>query len=692
MSIHHAEHRWILETRHAAYAFDRDPAGRLIHRYWGSKLRAAEDYDTPDPRAWPFSDTSTAAQEFPGHGGIQYGEPCLKVGFADGTRDIVLRFESACHPGDDPDALDVSLRDEHYPLAVVLHYRVHEAYDLIERSVSLRNEGSTPLTVERVLSAAWQLPYGDHYRLTHLAGRWSDEGHLLREPLLRGVKRLESRRMATSHQHGPWFALDLGHAGEQHGNVWFGTLAWSGNWVMLAEVTDSSAAGVSIGLNDWDFAWRLEGGQTLTTPSSFGGYSDAGFGTASRLLHDFIRATILPHGGRSHNVLYNSWEATTFNVDEQSQAELAQIAAGLGVETFVMDDGWFQGRATDKAGLGDWWPDAGKFPRGLTPLIERVNTLGMDFGLWIEPEMVNRDSDLYRAHPNWVIHFPTRHRSEARNQLVLNLARSDVQTYLIDALDRLLSSHNIAFIKWDMNRSVSEPGWPEAPGDAREIWVRYVRGLYAVWGALRDRHPDVVFQSCSGGGGRADLGILRLADQIWTSDNTEATARLGIQEGFSMLFPAAVMESWATDVGAAAIPLSFRFHVAMCGVLGVGCDIARWTAAERAEAARWIALYKEIRPLVQRGDQFRLRSPQEHQFSAVQYMSKDRAAGVLFAFRTWLPFPAILPVLHLQGLDPEARYAVEDVQGVRSGAGWMHGGIRLDLENMQSTVRRIRRL
>jgi alpha-galactosidase len=338
----------------------------------------------------------------------------------------------------------------------------------------------------------------------------------------------------------------------------------------------------------------------------------------------------------------------------------------------------------------------------LTPLIERVNALGMDFGLWIEPEMVNPDSDLYRAHPDWVLHFPDRPRSEGRNQLILNLGCADVQTYLLDRLDALLRENNIAFIKWDMNRAVSEPGWPDYDGEPREIWVRYVEGLYRLWGTLRERHPRVIWQSCSGGGGRADLGILRYADQIWVSDNTGPVARLGIQEGFSQVFPASVMEAWVTDMEPHSwfnpqpagdyLPLSFRFHVSMCGALGIGANITRWSEAECDEARRWIAIYKELRPIIQEGDLYRLRSAQTgNGFSALQYVRKDKAESVLFAFRTLIPDPANLPPLRLRGLDPQARYTVEGVEGVRSGLAWMHTDLLLPLHNFDSTLRRIRR-
>jgi alpha-galactosidase len=694
MPIYTTPHGWVLETQNTGYALGLNQAGLLAHCYWGARLPNVDDYPPPpSPRDWGFNrPAQLTPEEYPGYEDMKFIDPCLKVTFADGVRDVILRFNSAeVVEGETPE-LRLYLRDVHYPFRVTLHYRVHSSYDLIERYVSATNLGETPMMLERIWSAQWHLPPGDGYRLTHVTGRWLDEMHLRREPLMQGIKILESRRLTTSHHHNPWFAVDRGDADEDKGEVWFGVLVWSGNWKLSAEVTDFNSTRVSLGINDWDFCWRLKAGQSFTTPSSCAGYTAEGFGSASRKLHDFVRDTILPHGHTPHKVLYNSWEATLFDVDEASQGALAELAARTGVELFVMDDGWFHGRNDDHAGLGDWWPDEKKFPCGLTPLIKRVNDLGMDFGLWVEPEMVNPNSELYRAHPDWVIHFPTRARTEGRNQLILNLGRIDVQDYLIGQLDRLLTENNIAFVKWDMNRNVSEPGWPDAPGDQRELWVRHVQGVYRVWGILRERHPHVIWQSCSGGGGRADLGILRLADQIWVSDNTEAAARLRIQEGFSHIFPANTMEAWVTDAGQERLSLEFRFHVSMCGSLGIGGHLLRWSEAQRAEAARWIALYKEIRPIIQFGDLYRLRSPQQHAFSAVQYVSKDRSEGVLFAFRTHLPIPANLPPLYLRGLDPKSLYEVEDIACARSGMAWMHAGLNLELKDFQSTVRRIRRV
>jgi alpha-galactosidase len=690
MPIYNSSNYWILLTNHTAYAFGLNQAGRLVHTWWGPQLGEPSDYPIPPvSEGWASFNHPEQVEplEYPAYAGMAFVEPCLKVTFADRVRDAVLQFTGAEAIAEEE--LVVHLRDAFYPLEVELHYRVYPEFDLIERWAVLHNQTAQTATIERVFSAQWHPPAGRSYRMTHLTGRWNDEFHLRQEWLIQGVKVLESRRLTTSHHHSPWFALDEGQADEDSGEVWFGTLAWSGNWKLAAEVTDFGTTRVSMGLNDWDFAWRLNPGERFTTPGCIAGYTRRGFGAASRRLHDLIRQRILPHGNRLHKVLYNSWEATTFNVDEQSQARLAEIAAGMGIELFVMDDGWFHGRNDDRAGLGDWWPDEKKFPLGLGPLVRRVNELGMDFGLWVEPEMVNPDSDLYRAHPDWILHFPNRTPGLGRNQCILNFARQDVQEYILARLDQLLSENNIAFIKWDMNRNVSEPGWQEAPGDPREVWVRYVQGLYLVWGELHRRYPHVIWQSCSGGGGRADLGILRLVDQIWVSDNTFAAARLGIQQGFSQVFPANVMEAWVTDADRGRIPLAFRFHVSMCGSLGVGGNLLAWSQAERAEAAQWIARYKELRPIIQLGDQYRLIPAQNSACAAVQYMDKSGSQGVLFAFATHRPVPAAAVRVRLRGLKAEGRYTVEGVPGARSGAAWMEAGLTLALKDFESTVREI---
>ncbi|NJM05796.1 alpha-galactosidase [Candidatus Gracilibacteria bacterium] len=573
MPIHHTDTSWVLETTTTAYALGLNAGGLLTHRYWGPRLPFVDDYPPPPaPKAWASFDSAAhrTPEEYPGYGDLKYIEPCVKLTYADGVRVIFWQFVDAIVSGEE---LTITLRDAHGPLEVALHYQVFVAHDMIARWAVLSNRGDAPFELNRAFSAQWHLPPGEKYQLTHLAGRWFEEFRLHQAPLTSGVTVLESRRITTSHRHAPWFALDSGNADEDRGGVWFGTLAWSGNWKIAAERTEFGSTYLAIGLNDWDFALRLDADQSLTTPLALGGYTNEGFGGASRRLHDYVRAHVVPHPELTHKVLYNSWEATTFAVDEPSQVALAEIAAELGVELFVMDDGWFKGRVSDTAGLGDWTPDSTKFPNGLQPLIDHVNALGMEFGLWIEPEMVNPNSDLYRAHPEWALHFPGRPRIEARNQLILNLALPEVQDYLIATLDTLLRENKIAFIKWDMNRNVSEPGF--LADDPQSLWLRYVAGLYHVWGTLRARHPSVIWQSCSGGGGRADYGILRFADQFWASDNTLPPMRLHIQHGASQLFPASTVEAWVTDMGARA----FRYPSASMSVCAVSWASVRTLSA-----------------------------------------------------------------------------------------------------------------
>jgi len=707
MPIHASPNAWVLETHSTAYALGINASGALVHRYWGPRLPYPADY----PPARDFGEWSSFygrseinLEEYPAYGGASYREPCFKATFADRVRDTVLEFRSSEVQGDE---LQIVLEDAFYPLGVTLHYRALEAFDLLERWVTVHNFGPDPIRLERIFSAQWHLSILEDYRLSHLGGRWLEEFQLVQEPLTHGVKVLESRRITSGHQNYPWFALDRADAPalEERGELWFGVLEWSGNWKATFERTEFGSTRVGIGLNDWDFALLLGEGESFVAPKSVAGYSSTGFGGASRALHRRVRSS-LPHGDAPHKVLYNSWEATGFEVNEAGQMELAEIAASLGVELFVMDDGWFHGRNSDAAGLGDWWPDERKFPHGLEPLISRVNAHGMDFGLWLEPEMVSIESDLYRAHPDWAIHFPTRARTEMRNQLILNLAKLEVQDHLIARIDGLLSSLNIKFIKWDMNRNASEPGWDGAQ-EPRALWVRYVEGVYRVWDTLRQRHPNVTFQSCSGGGGRADLAMLTRADQVWPSDNTEPTTRLEIQHGASYVLPACALEAWVTDMesermppfgrGESALrrgkmPLEFRFHASMCGVLGIGANLLHWDESEREQARALIEQYKAIQPIVQNGELFRLKSPIKGAFSALEYLSPDRTEGVLFAFRTHLSEPVVLPPLRLAGLEREALYQMDGLEGPLSGTALMNVGISLELKDFSSVLWRFYRV
>lgn len=688
---------WALQNRGATYGLGIDGEGRLRHLYHGPLLTRIQDLADPDSR--PISSPHeppggpNVRYEYPAWGGIYYREPCLKATLSDGVRDVNLVYDGheIREDGKTP-GLVIGMRDPNYPLLVRLCYRLFEEENLVERRAVLENKGDVPIRLEQALSAAWHLPRWNGYRLSHLAGKWAGETRIFRETLTPGKKVLESRRGHTSHHSNPFFAVDGGDATEESGEVWFGALAWSGNWKICAENDVYGFAQISGGINDFDSSWLLEGRESFETPAFVGGYTGKGFGMMSRALHRHIRKRVLPDGaGAVRPVLYNSWEATTFDVSEEGQAALSEKAARIGAELFVVDDGWFGARNDDTTGLGDWYVNREKFPNGLGPLIEKVRRLGMEFGIWVEPEMVNPDSDLYREHPDWVYHFPTRPRSEMRNQLILNLARDDVREYLVSVLNRMLSQNDISFVKWDMNRSFSEPGWPDAPpGRECEVWVRHALGVYEILDRLRERHPSVAFEACSGGGGRVDLGIMRCSEQVWTSDNTDPYDRLFIQEGFSLAYPARAMMCWVTDRASwnknRPASLSYRFHSAMMGSLGVGGNLDEWSEAELDEAAALIEKYKEVRLIVQNGDQHRLLSPREGDTTAVQYVTYDCSASVIFALRNPHRFGDPPLRIRPRGLKEDALYDVVGAMEVRSGASLMEEGLHLPLEGDLSSA------
>jgi alpha-galactosidase len=358
--------------------------------------------------------------------------------------------------------------------------------------------------------------------------------------------------------------------------------------------------------------------------------------------------------------LYNSWEATYFNLSFANQVELARKAAAIGVELFCVDDGWFGARRSDNAGLGDWVVSRDIFPEGLEPLVEEVHRLGMEFGLWVEPEMVNPDSDLYRQHPDWVLHFPGRERTEARNQLILDFGRPEVVEHIFAVLDDLVSRYAIAFFKWDMNRLATEPG--SVAGQA--IWRRHVEGVYQIMDRLRRRHPDLDIQSCSGGGGRVDLGILGRTDQVWVSDNTDAYDRIRIQEGFSLAYPARCMEAWVTHehnhITRRAASLGLRFDVAMRGALGIGSSLNELSEAELAEYASYIDFYKRIRHVIQEGQVYRLERLEEFEASVIECVLPDGREAVFSVALRDHQVGSFRPAAPLKGLTPQAIYQVTD--------------------------------
>jgi alpha-galactosidase len=664
--------------------------------YWGKRLSAADTFAAPHSESdLSGFDTSInmTRQEFTGWGGGLYVEPDLKVTFPDGNRDLVLEYVSHNIEGN---RLTLRLKDISREVYVELHYEVDSTTGVLKRSAQVRNNTTVPLTIEQISSGTWNLPRGTDYRLRYLTGRWAGEWNLHEQLIQPGKTTLESRRGSTGDQNNPWFAIDRDGANDQdYGDVWFGALGWSGSWQMTIEQDAVRQIRVTAGPNSFDFGYRLAPGEHIESPDFYAGYSHDGIGGASRLLHRFEIGSILPHASnpKLRPVIYNSWEATNFKVDEAGQEALAEKAASIGVERFVMDDGWYGQRANDHAGLGDWYVNPVKFPHGLKPLIDKVHSLGMDFGLWVEPEMVNPNSDLYRKHPDWVLNFAGRPRSEGRNQLVLNLARPDVRAYVFRVLDKLLNENDIAFLKWDYNRNWSEPGWPAvAPEDQKKVYIDYIQNFYSILAEVREKHPQVEIEGCSGGGSRIDLGIMHYSDEVWPSDNTDAFDRLLIQDGFTYAYAPGVMAAWVTDsptgFNQRVLSLEYRFLSSMQGVLGIGANLNNWKPEDFATAKKMVAQYKQIREIVQRGSLYRLISPQKgSEQSVTESVSQDQQKAVVFAFlhssQMLYPFPRIF----LRGLKPDAMYRLVPLDGklsagtpaVVSGSFWMQNGIDVEM-------------
>ena len=690
---------WLLTTPDTRYLLRTDPDGSPRHVAWGTPEAVAAREDagslTSPGHANSF-DGDGVPDELGIETGARFGPAGLQVRFADGTRGAQWgpaghEINTGCKNSDGH--LVIRLQDRRYPLRAELHYRVYQDTDVIERWTVLANDGREPISVGRLDSAAWSVPRLNDYRMSHVIGGWNHEFQPRRTQVPVAETVFTSRRGLTGHQANPWLAVDDGTAEEDRGAVWSTALAWSGSWRMTLHRDPADHVTWTAGFGHEGISWTLAPGQSLTTPVFAGLHTTGGFGGAARAWHDYIRRHVSPTPHEDRPVVYNSWEATGFAVDEAGQLRLAEAAAGLGIELFVLDDGWFGGRRDDTAGLGDWQPHPGAFPQGLGPLVEKVHQLGMRFGLWVEPEMVNADSDLYRTHPDWVVHTPNRDPTELRHQLMLNYGRPDVAQWAHEWLDRLVRDHGIDFLKWDANRAVTDAGWPGHP-DPDRLWIDHTRAVYRIMDRLRTDHPQLRIEACAGGGGRADLAILARTDQVWTSDNTDPVDRLTIQHGFSMVFPAEVMAAWVTDSPNIATgrttPLRFRFHVSMAGALGIGGKLTEWTPEELAQAAEFVAQYKRIRHVVQHGVLHRPST--EGHSTAVHYASTDGAEHVVIAWRTVTGFGLPRPSVRLSALDAEADYYDVDRDVPISGAA-ARTGLELELPagDYSSTLLHLRR-
>ena len=667
---------FLLQTKSNSYVFGIDDQGLVRHLYWGNRIDSLEDFEMPVLTEVSTNDPvfEITKEEFPVYGSLRYKEHCLKVTFADGTREVVYDYvDYTVNKQKHYDELIINLKDRHYDLVIQLHYKVYESYDLMERYVVLHNRSGETMEVEKLYSGQFHIPYTG-MNFTNVHGHWGAEQQRFVQKINYGKIVIENRRGISSHNHNPYFIIDR-DATEISGDVYFGALRMSGNFSGVVEQTQYGETLVQLGLNSHDFRLDIKPGESFTSPAIICGYSANGFGQMLHNLHSFANDFILRKGLRP--VLYNSWEATGFEVNCSEQMKLARKAKEIGAELFVVDDGWFGERHGIDNGLGDWYVNEHKFPNGLEELVSEVKSLGLMFGIWVEPEMVNPKAKLYAEHPDWIYHFDTRESDTSRGQYVLDLTKDEVKQYIYRMLDKLLSDYDIDYIKWDANRPISQTNI------CRDMWYRHIEAVYEIVKELKKKHPNVLFEACASGGGRIDYGILGIFDDFWTSDNTDAYDRLFIQDTYSYIYPIKAMRAWVTDcpnfLSNRIIPMKFRYHSAMMGTLGIGCNILKFTEEETALSKEMIEQYKEIREIVQEGDFYRLENASANDYFLYEYKKEEE--GLIFVFLPQGKIEHRGVTVRLRGLCENADYilTLEDREIKKSGSFLMNHGFDICL-------------
>ncbi|WP_301203516.1 alpha-galactosidase, partial [Faecalibaculum rodentium] len=591
----------------------------------------------------------------------------------------------ACYveSADEACTLDLRLWDEKIRSRLVLSYTIYENRPVICRNARIENLGSEGYILDRMMSLSLDLPDDDWEQMV-LAGAWARERNIEVHPLHTGVQSIYSLRGHSSHNYNPFLCLKRRETTEQAGECFGLSLVYSGNFLAETDVNTYHTTRVSMGIHPYTFSWPLQPGESFQTPEAVLVYAQKGLNAMSQAFHGLFRERLARGRFRDEPrpLLLNSWEGIYMDVDEARVLEMAQATADLGLEMFVLDDGWFKGRDTDSTSLGDWVTDSRKLPSGLGSLSRKVEDMGIQFGLWFEPEMISMDSDLYRSHPDWLMHTPGRRISTGRKQFVLDFANPEVVTYIGDAMEKVLDEASISYIKWDMNRSLSEVYSLHYPADQQgTIYHRFILGVYALYDRLTKAHPEILFESCASGGARFDPGMLYYAPQTWTSDDTDAVERLKIQYGTSMLYPISSMGSHVS-----AIPnhqlhrltsLHMRFAVAIFGTFGYELDPLALTEDEKEEIRDQVRFMKKYRQLIQFGTFYRLQSPFAGTETARMVVSEDKKQAIVGYYRVLQEINAPFRRLKLQGLAPDRLYAISGKEEQEYGIELQRAGLVL---------------
>ena len=689
IKYHEAEKVFDLRTEHSTYQMQVREYDTLVHLYYGSPVGDAlitdrivcvdrgfsgNPYEAEKDKTFSLD---TLPQEYTAYGNGDYRINGLETEQADGSDTANLKFESyeitkgkyslkglpaMFAKEDEAQTLEIVLTDRASGLKAHLLYGVFPHLDVITRAVRLENTGTVPVTVKKAMSMEMDYEYRE-LDAVHFYGRHIMERQMERTHLGHGNWSVGSIRGTSSHHHNPFVILCDRNTEETYGNCYGYALAYSGNFLFETEVDQVGHTRVAMGIHPYHFSWTLEQGESFETPEVIMAYSAEGFGKLSRIYHDAYRSNLIrsKYTEQPRPILVNNWEATYFDFTEDRLVEIARKAKECGVELFVLDDGWFGARRNDRAGLGDWVANEELLPNGIKGLSERIEALGLKFGLWFEPEMVNKDSDLYRAHPDWILQTPGRNTSHGRYQYVLDFARKEVVDHIYGMMAKLLSESKISYIKWDMNRSITECYSSKFSSDRQgEVFHRYILGVYDLYERLTNEFPEVLFESCASGGGRFDPGMLYYAPQGWTSDDSDAIERLKIQYGTSMCYPLSSMGSHVSVVPNHQVfrntPLHTRANVAYFGTFGYELDLNKLTEEEIKEVKEQITFMKEYREVLQFGTFYRLKSPFEGNETVWMVTNEDRTLAIVGYYRVLNGVNQPYSRVRLQGLNPDMIY------------------------------------
>ncbi len=704
--FHESSREFHLYNHKVSYIIKIMENGQLGQLYFGKRIHDRESFGhllelAARPMAALQQDFGFSLehvrQEYPSYGTTDFRLPALEILQDNGSRLTNFTYESYRIFGGKPvlcglpatymedekegDTLEITLRDKLLNIKLILLYSIFEGEGAVARSARFENPSGKAVWITRAMSMSVDLPDCD-YDWIQFSGAWSRERHVKVRRLEQGIQAVSSTRGHSSHNHNPFIVLKRPTADEFQGEVLGFSLVYSGNFLAQAEVDTYNVTRVMLGINPFSFTWKLESGQSFQTPEAVMVYSDQGLNGMSQTLHRLYR-TRLARGvwrDKVRPVLLNNWEATYFDFNEEKLVDIAKAAKEDGVELFVLDDGWFGARSSDSSGLGDWYANTERLPGGIKGLSEKIEALGMKFGLWVELEMVNPDSDLYRAHPDWALQTPGRTSSQGRNQLVLDFSRKEVVDCIYDMIAGILSESKVSYIKWDMNRSITECYSAAFPPDRQgEIFHRYILGVYSLYERLIQNFPEILFESCASGGARFDAGMLFYAPQCWTSDDSDAAERIKIQYGTSFGYPVVSMGAHVSAVPNHQLfrftPLETRGNVAYFGAFGYELDLQKLSEDERKIVRDQIAFMKQYREVIQFGTFYRLQSPFENNIAAWMSVSEDKKTAVVGYYKILNDVNCEFRRMKLKGLLPDVRYLVDDKKEWFYGDELMHAGL-----------------